>query len=599
MVCPAVRYGPISLWGLPSCSTALIALVACGGGGAAGTTAPAPDREATACEAPADLVMIGGDVRTMDPDHPKATALAVRDGAIVAVGSDAEIRAYIGADTRYLPLDGRTVTPGLIDAHAHLFGLGSAMETVSLRDLDSEEAAARAVADAAAQMPAGEWVTGRGWDQTLWAGQAFPTRASLDAVVADRPVAVRRVDGHALWANSVAIELAGVTKRTVNPKGGKIVRDKRGVPTGVFVDSAMNLIESKIPAPSADVRRRRILAAARVAVAQGLTAVHEMGIDDETIAVYRELAADGELPLRIYALLSYYGGFIADLPERKRYLDDSTAGMFTLRAVKAYADGALGSRGAALLEPYSDDPGNRGLMVVEPDELARIADAAAANGWQLAVHAIGDRGNRAALDAFETAQAAHPDAAPRFRVEHAQVLALDDIPRFAALGVIASMQPTHCTSDMRWAEARVGSERILGAYAWRRLLDANARLAAGSDFPVEGVSPLLGVYAAVTRQDAAGSPKGGWYPDQRLELDEALRLFTADAAYAEFAEARRGWLAPGMLADITVFDRTLAPDRTLLEATVEATVVGGRVVHNSSWAQGKLAATAPSDVLCR
>jgi hypothetical protein len=323
-----------------------------------------------------------------------------------------------------------------------------------------------------------------------------------------------------------------------------------------------------------------------------------MGISDEVVAVYRELAVDGELPLRVYALLSYRDGLADELATRKRYLDGGD-GTFVLRAVKAFADGALGSRGAALLAPYADDPGNSGIVIEDRDELARLAEAAAASGWQVAVHAIGDRGNRNTLDAFERAAAAQPGADLRFRVEHAQVVALADIPRFAKLGVIASMQPTHATSDMRWAEARVGAERIQGAYAWRRMLEAGARIAAGSDFPVEQVSPLHGIYAAVTRQDPDGQPDGGWYPDQRLTLDEALRAFTAEAAFAGFDEARVGRIAPGMLADVTVFDRALAADRSLLETGVDLTLVGGRAAFAADWIRDKLSAAPPADLVCR
>ncbi|RMH41522.1 MAG: amidohydrolase [Deltaproteobacteria bacterium] len=600
MVCRAVRYERTSQWGSRSCSAratvAAAAAVVAGacGGGAREPRAPA----AGPCAAAADVALIGGDVWTMDDAAPHAEAIAWRDGRIVAVGTVAEVRRHVGPGTRVIDLDGRTVTPGLIDAHAHLYGLGGALATVALKGAASEVEAAERIAAAAAGRAAGEWITGRGWDQTRWQPARFPTRATLDAAVPDHPVAVRRVDGHALWANSRALALAGVTRATADPPGGKIVRDAAGEPTGVLVDAAMDLIEAKIPEPSAAERRRRIAAAARVAVAAGLTGVHEMGLTDDTIAVYREMAADGELPLRVYALLAYRAGIAGELATRKRYLDDGD-GRFSLRGVKAFADGALGSRGAALLAPYADDPGNTGLEITGRDELAALAMAAADAGWQVAVHAIGDRGNRNALDAFERAIAAHPGADLRFRVEHAQVLAPEDIPRFGALGVIASMQPTHATSDMRWAEQRLGPERVRGAYAWRSVLASGGRIAAGSDFPVEEVSPLLGVYAAVTRQDAQGQPPGGWYPDQRLTLAEALHAFTADAAYAGFAEDRVGRLRAGMLADVTVFDRPLAADRSLLATKVELTVVGGRAVHASEWARAELAEPPAADLLCR
>ncbi|HUH02305.1 MAG TPA: amidohydrolase, partial [Kofleriaceae bacterium] len=394
----------------------------------------------------------------------------------------------------------------------------------------------------------------------------------------DRPVALRRVDGHALWANTRAMELAGVTRDTPEPAGGRILRDDAGEPTGVFVDNAMGLIESTIAGPSAEVIERRILAAAQVAVAAGLTGVHEMGIGDQTIEVYRALEARGALPLRVYAFLQGDPVVAASLDQRAPPETEASASeLFTLRAMKLYADGALGSRGAAMLSPYSDAPGETGNWVHTPEELNAAIEAAVAHGWQLGVHAIGDAGNRAVLDAYQTALAPRSGQDLRLRIEHVQVLAPEDLPRLAALGVIASMQPTHATSDMPWAEARVGGERIAGAYAWRSILASGARLAAGSDFPVEEVSPMLGLHAAVTRQDAGGEPPGGWHPGQRLTLEEAIAGFTTGAAYASFTETERGMVRRGYLADLTVWDRPLAPD-TLLATRAALTIVGGRVV---------------------
>ncbi|WP_428265937.1 amidohydrolase [Haliangium sp.] len=529
---------------------------------------------------PADLVLLGGAVMTMAPDQPAATAVAVRGRSIAYVGDDAGARVWIGPETRVIELAGRAVTPGLVDGHAHLYGQGAAMDGVDLAGAASEAEAAARAARMAATVPEGEWILGRAWDQNRWQPAAFPTRASLDAVVPERPVALRRVDGHALWANSAAMAAAGITAATPDPAGGRIVRDGAGTPTGVFIDAAMGLIGAAIPPVNAGARARRIRTAAAAAVATGLTGVHEMGIDDATLAVYRELARAGELPLRVYALLSYRPELIDGLSERAQILDEGE-GMLTVRGIKMYADGALGSRGAALHRPYDDDPDNRGLVVTPPSEIERAARAAAAHGWQLAVHAIGDRANTAVLDAFAAAIQAAPDRDLRFRVEHAQILAAADIGRFGALGVLASMQPTHATSDMPWAEDRVGPERIRGAYAWRAVLAAGGRIVGGSDFPVEQVAPRYGLYAAVTRQDPAGQPPGGWYPDQRLSLDEAVRIFTVAPAYAAFAEARRGRLAVGFDADITVFDGPLAPDASLLSREAALTVVAGRVVYEA------------------
>ncbi|MCA9679014.1 MAG: amidohydrolase [Myxococcales bacterium] len=438
---------------------------------------------------------------------------------------------------------------------------------------------ARQVAAAAAGRAPGEWVQGRGWDQNLWGGE-FPTRATLDAVAPDRPVSLRRIDGHALWANSAALALAGITRDTPDPAGGRILRDADGEPTGVLTDNAMDLVEGQVPAATDAVLERRIRAAGAYAVARGLTGVHDMGLDDATLAVYRRLAAAGELPLRVNAYVAGDPEVAKALRDRPRETGDGTE-WFAVRGVKFYADGALGSRGAALRADYDDDPGRRGTWVTEPAALHQaIADAVAA-GWQVAVHAIGDAAIHEVLDAYQDAEAGRDDDL-RLRVEHVQVIAPDDVPRFAALHVLAAMQPTHATSDMPWAEARVGAERIRGAYAWRTLLDAGATIVGGSDFPVEEVSPLLGLYAAVTRQDHDGNPPGGWYPGQRMTLEEAIRAFTVAPAYAAFAEGARGRLRVGMQADVTVLDRAIdeAQPRTLLDAAVELTVVGGRVVYD-------------------
>ncbi|HWN69511.1 MAG TPA: amidohydrolase [Haliangium sp.] len=568
---------------LPALAAALLlalaaALLLAGCRGAPPAT-PAPSGQA-------EILLLGGVIMTMDPALPRATAVAVRQGQIAYVGDDAGARAWIGPDTRVLDLAGRSVTPGLVDGHAHLYGLGTAMEGVFLGTAASEQAAAALAGQASAALPPGGWLDGRDWDQNRWQPAVFPTRASLDAAVPERPVALRRVDGHALWVNGKALALAGITADTPDPPGGRIVRDRAGAPTGVLVDTAMDLVDRVMPVIDDEVRARRIRKAAAVAVAAGLTGVHEMGIDAATVAVYRRLAGAGELPLRVYAYLSYEPSLLDNLSERQRILEQPGS-HFTLRGIKMYADGALGSRGAALLAPYDDEPGNLGLVITDAAELERATERAAAAGWQLGVHAIGDRANRMVLDAFERVLQARPGKDLRFRVEHAQVVALADIPRFGALGVLASMQPTHATSDMPWAEKRVGAERIRGAYAWRKILDAGGRIVGGSDFPVEAVPPRLGLYAAVTRQDAQGQPAGGWYPAERLTLEEAVRIFTVEPAYAAFAEHRRGRLAVGQDADLTVFDRALAADASLLATEVEMTIVGGRVVHASDWAQAR------------
>ena len=491
--------------------------------------------------------------------------IAIADGRIAAVGGDAEKRA--GLKTRIIDARGATVLPALTDAHAHLFGLGMSLDQLDLRDCDSPDACAERVRAHADR----DWILGRGWDQNRWRSKEFPTSAMLDRVIADRPVWLRRVDGHAGWANSRALAKGGVTKATQDPAGGRIVRDAQGNPTGVLVDEAMALVERAIPEPQAAARERMILAAQKVALSLGLTCVHDMGIDATTAGVYRKLEKDGKLLLRVYAF--------AGAGEADQLLTQSPepgGAMFTMRAIKLYADGALGSRGAALLAPYSDDPGNTGLVITPPEEIERVARLALARGWQVGVHAIGDRANRNVLDAFERAGCALTRD-HRFRIEHAQVVAPADIARFAKLGVIASMQPTHATSDMPWAEARLGRDRLAGAYAWRRFLDARVHVAFGSDFPVERVDPLDGIYAAVTRQDKTGQPPGGWLPGQKLTLAEAERAFSEEAAYAAFQEPWRGRIAVGQAADLTVLDRKI-DGAHLLGAKVVLTIVAGRVV---------------------
>lgn len=558
-------------------SVSLISALAAGcGGGSKDAQAPGT----------ATLVFVGGEVHTADPDRPaepRATALAIRGERIIAVGTDAEVRALAGPSTRVIELAGRAVTPGLVDAHCHLYGLGADLENVSVRGLSSEAETVRVMAEAAAARPANEWLIGRGWDQNRWPGQQFPTRAALDAAISDRPVLLRRVDGHAIWVNSKALAAAKITAATPDPAGGKIVRGAGGEPTGVLIDNAMGLVSAAVPGPSDAVHERRIRAAARRAVELGLTGVHDMGIDDGTAAVYRRLAAQRELPLRVYAFLSGDGG-----PERLRKGPEPAVGRFEMRGVKLYADGALGSRGARLYAEYDDDRGNRGLWVTSPDELKGTVDVAISTGWQVGVHAIGDAAIGSAIDAFAAALKKYPgDHRPR--IEHLQVIAPQDIPRMVELKAIASMQPTHATSDMPWAEQRVGAERIKGAYAWRTVLDKGIPLASGSDFPVEEVSPLLGIYAAVTRQDASGAPAGGWYPAQRMTLEEAIASFTYGAAYASFQEASLGRIAAGRIADLTVLDGPLAADRTLLERKVAMTIVGGELVYEAPARAGSAA----------
>ncbi len=530
---------------------------------------------------PADLIVVSGNVVTMDEAAPRVEAFAVKNGAVVALGTTREIEArYAAPDV--LDLKGRTVLPGLIDAHGHVMGLGRALRSLDLVGTESAEAIAALVADAAASRPPGGWITGRGWDQNDWLAKAFPTHGVLDRAAPEHPVWLTRVDGHAGWANARAMELAGITRDTPDPDGGRIERDEDGEPTGVFVDNAQALMAEAIPTPDDAEREARLGAAQARILEVGLTGVHDMGVNLAELEVYRRWADEGRLAFRAVVYLG------AD----RETLDWWDAGEWTapptdhphlvVRGLKMYADGALGSRGAALLAPYSDDPGNTGLLVTRPDSLRALVSRAFAKGLQPAIHAIGDRGNQVALDAYEAGlPAAGPD--PRPRVEHAQVVALEDIPRFGALGAVASVQPTHATSDMYWAEDRVGPERIRGAYAWRRLREAGAMMACGSDFPVESANPFYGLYAAVTRQDQKGWPEGGWRPEERMTREEALRCFTMDAAHAAFLEAEVGSLSPGKRADFVVLDRDYfaVPAEEIWRIRVLRTVVDGETVYEA------------------
>ena len=421
---------------------------------------------------------------------------------------------------------------------------------------------------------------GRGWNQVLWPVKEFPKASDIDPIVNDRPVWLRRIDGHAGWANSKALEIAGIDDDTADPIGGKIVRDDNGKATGVLVDKAMGLMDTHVPAPTKDDTRKAYLKAVESLVALGLTGMHDAGISISEAEVLISMADNKELNMRVYAMLSDSG---ANLDAMGKPLKAYGNDRLDIQAVKLYSDGALGSRGAAMIEPYSDDVENRGLPFYTQDELDGFVKKSNDMGFQVAIHAIGDLGNRMALDAFEKAQGG--EISPlRNRIEHSQIISLDDIPRFAELGVIAAMQPIHATSDMNMAEDRIGTERILGGYAWRRLLDSGAIIASGSDFPVELPNPFLGLYAAVTRQDGAGLPEGGWYMDQALSRAEALHSFTLDAAYAAHQEDRLGSLEAGKWADFIIVDRDYfeCPAAEIDDIQVLQTWVGGQQVFDAA-----------------
>jgi hypothetical protein len=538
----------------------------------------APRPTGSAQEA-ADLVVLGARIHTAAA-RPVAGAMAVRRGRIVAVGREAEVRRWIGPATEVLRPEGGAVLPGLVDSHGHVAGLGEQMAIVDLSGTRTYEEVIARVQERAAATPAGRWILGRGWDQNDWPVQAMPHHGPLSLAAPEHPVALERVDGHALLVNRRALELAAVTGATPDPRGGLIERES-GAPTGVLVDEAMDLVTDHIPPPDAAERERRLLEALQACARAGLTMVHDAGIDRETHAAYRALLERDQLPIRIYAL----AGATELLAEDLFAGGPRTGDRFTLRALKVSYDGALGSRGALLSAPYSDRPGHAGLERWTRDSLERLCRRARARGLQVRVHAIGDLAATRVLDAFEGAFGRRPRPELRWAIEHAQVVRPADIRRFGRLGVVASMQATHATSDGPWAEERLGPERVRWSYAWRQFLANGVRFANGSDFPVESHRPLLGLYAAITRKDLDGKlPPGGWRPEERLTPEEALRSFTLWGAWLAFREADLGSLEPGKLADFVVLDRDpfAGPPEALLEARVLRTVVGGRAVYEAT-----------------
>ncbi len=529
-----------------------------------------------------DLILSNGVVYTVNDAMPQAKAIAIRGGKIVAVGWNEEIKTRFNAKT-IIDLKGKAVFPGFTDAHAHLEGLGSSLVNLNLEGTTSIAEIQKRVAERAATLPAGAWLRGRSWDQNDWEVKEFPTHQMLDDVAGSRPVFLRRIDGHAGWANQKALDIATISKSTKDPAGGKILRDAAGNPTGVLIDNAMDLVGAVMPSPTAEERTVYIEKAVQECLRFGLTEIHDMGVDAELIGIYKKLIEEKRFPFRVYAAIDGINKTWREYQNREPEIGKYD-NRLTVRALKLYADGALGSRGAALLEPYSDDKKNKGLLLTSLDTLKKAARDALDKGYQVCTHAIGDRANREVLNIYESVLKSNEvkAKAARFRVEHAQVVDVADIPRFGKLHVLASMQPTHCTSDMYWAEERVGGERIKGAYAWRSMIDSGAVLPCGSDFPVESPNPLLGFYAAITRQDSKGFPDGGWYHDQRMTRPEALKGFTLWAAYAAFEENLRGSIEPGKLADLVVLSNDImqCEPKEILDTKVLYTIVGGEVAYD-------------------
>jgi predicted amidohydrolase YtcJ len=530
------------------------------------------------------VLVVNANIYTLDDAVPRAEAIAVDGDRIIAVGSTADLTDRYTADTT-LDLRGKTVFPGFIDSHAHMEGLGLAMMTLNLAGTTSVREIQDKLAEWLSSRPESLWVRGRGWDQTKWAAPVFPTHKMLDSISVRVPIVLVRIDGHAAWVNHRALTLAAITARTPDPPGGKILRAHDGNPTGVLLDNAIDLVRAVMPPLSRGERGEALLRASAECVKMGLTEVHDMGVDLEQIGIYKEMMGEGRLPLRIYAAIDGAG------PTWEHYMKIGPevglhAGYLSVRALKLYADGALGSRGAALIEPYSDEPGNRGLTLSSSDQMFHEVEAAINAGFQVCIHAIGDRANNITLNVYEKAltNSKIKNKDLRLRVEHAQVLSPPDIPRFSRLGVIPSMQPTHCTSDMYWAEKRLGAERLRGAYAWRSLISSGAIIPAGSDAPVESPDPLLGLYAAVTRQDPDGWCPPGWDLSERMSRVDAIKSYTAWGAFAGFQEHDKGKIAPGFWADLVAVSKdlmTIEP-REILRSTVELTMIGGQIAFSTS-----------------
>jgi predicted amidohydrolase YtcJ len=537
-------------------------------------------------QAPRDAVLVNGHIYTANDAKPTATALSILGDRIMEVGTDEEVLTAAAAGTQVLDLAGKTVVPGFIDAHGHLLNLGLSLQQLDVTGTKSYQEIIDAVAARAGQTPAGQWILGRGWDQNDWPEQAFPEHVALSNISPHHPVSLVRVDGHAMLVNAAALVIAGINAQTPDPEGGKILRDATGNPTGVLVDNAMALVRGHVPPPAPEQKREALKLAIATLLRLGVTSVHDAGVDAATLDLYKSMIDNGEFPLRVYAMIAG-----ADVAGVNQYLETGPVVGYgdrrlTVRAIKLMADGALGSRGAALFDPYTDDPGNTGLLILGQEPIQMLTQRALAANFQVCTHAIGDRANRTVLDAYAAAFATagiDPKAnEARLRIEHAQVIAGDDYARFAEMRIIASMQATHATSDMPWAGARLGPDRIAGAYAWQRFIKTGVKIANGSDFPVESPNPLWGFYAAITRQDHAGNPPEGWQPDQRMTRDEALRSFTRDAAFAAFEEADKGTIEPGKLADLAILDRNImeVPPPEILQTSVVMTFFGGKVAYN-------------------
>jgi hypothetical protein len=521
-----------------------------------------------------ETVIVNAKVHTVDPAMPGAEAVAVCGALIAKVGTTAEIKAMAGPKTRVIDAGGRLVVPGFNDSHVHLIDGANEIVGVDLRPAKSEQALVRLLREHAAKLPKGQWILGGYWDHEAWPSRALPTRQLIDAATPDNPVFVQRLDGHMALTNSLAIQMAKVMAGAGDPEGGTIVRDASGAPTGIFKDNAMALVSRAIPEDTLEQTMAKARAALKYAASLGVTSLQDMTASPRELQAYRELHKRGELTARIYSIQNYGGRM-----EGGRRGDEwiHTGGR------KLFADGSMGSGTAAFFEPYADDPKTSGLLLQAPDVLEKLIFEADAAGFQPVVHAIGDRANAIVLDAFEKLAQERGARDRRVRIEHAQVVRDADKRRFKPAGVIASIQPSHCIDDMRWAERRIGKARTPISYDFKSFADAGARIAFGTDWYVEPLNPLLGLYAAVTRQFPDGTPEGGWFPEERITMAAAVEYYTLGAAYAEFEEQRKGSVTAGKLADLVILSKdlfTIAP-REVLDTRPHLTMVGGRVVFEA------------------
>jgi hypothetical protein len=537
--------------------------------------------------AEADLAIRGGKVETVDDRFSIQEAVAVRGGKIVYVGDRRGLERFLGPKTKILDLKGGLILPGLIDAHAHMNSLAYELANLNITGTESFAEVIRLVDARVRAAAPGEWIVGGRWDQNDWADKSFPVHDALSVVSPANPVYLKRIDGNAAFANARALEAAGITQATPDPVGGVIRRKPNGEPSGVLINRAMDLVEKILPKDTDRQYEDKLLKAIDRCLSAGLTGWHEAGVTPREIAIYKSLVDRGALRMRCYAMLGdernpeYMGDLEAYFRDNR--VEDYGNHFFSVRSVKLFFDGALGSRGAAFYEPYSDDPGNSGLLRVTPEYITRVAEAALKTGMQVATHCIGIRGNRLCLEAYQEALRRQPKMDHRFRIEHAQFVEARDVAKFVELGVLPAMQPTHATSDMAFVEARIGPLRAKGGYAWRDFLAAGLIIPCGSDFPVESPDPLLGIYAAVTRQDGKGEPAGGWHPEQRMTIEEAIRGFTIWAAQAAFQEKLLGSIEVGKLADFTVLDKDIltVSGAEILKTRVLYTIVDGRVVYSA------------------